>query len=113
MALRWATSRLTMKHFATCGLRAVSEDLVDLVERYYKAQGLFRTDDSPDPTYSEVLELDMGTVETSLAGPRRPQDRIPLTQMKQAFLNRSYTGSQPGRIRAECGGGQCDRPSSI
>jgi aconitate hydratase len=61
------------------------EDLVDLVERYCKAQGLFRTDETPDPTYSEVLELDMGTVETSLAGPRRPQDRIPMTQMKKAF----------------------------
>jgi aconitate hydratase len=62
-----------------------SEELVDLVERYYKAQGLFRTDETPDPTFSEVLELDMGTVETSLAGPRRPQDRIPMTQMKKAF----------------------------
>ena len=61
------------------------EDLIDLVERYYKAQGLFRTDDSPDPIYSEILELDLGTVETSLAGPRRPQDRIPMTQMKKAF----------------------------
>ena len=62
-----------------------SDELVDLVERYYKVQGLFRTDDSPDPTFSEVLELDMGTVETSLAGPRRPQDRIPMTQMKKLF----------------------------
>jgi aconitate hydratase len=62
-----------------------SEDLIDLVERYYKAQGLFRTDDTPDPIFSEVVELDMGTVETSLAGPRRPQDRIPMTQMKKAF----------------------------
>ncbi|MFQ5923703.1 MAG: aconitase family protein, partial [Anaerolineales bacterium] len=61
------------------------EDLIDLVERYYKAQGIFRTDNTPDPTYSEVLELDMGTVETSLAGPRRPQDRIPMTQMKKVF----------------------------
>ncbi|MFV1859339.1 MAG: aconitate hydratase AcnA [Anaerolineales bacterium] len=61
------------------------EDLIDLVERYCKAQGLFRTEDTPDPTYSEVLELDMGTVETSLAGPRRPQDRIPMTQMRKVF----------------------------
>jgi len=61
------------------------EELVDLVERYYKTQGLFRSDDAPDPIFSEVLELDMGTVETSLAGPRRPQDRIPMTQMKQTF----------------------------
>ncbi len=68
-------------------LRLTGRDggLIDLVERYCKAQGLFRTDDTPDPTYSEVLELDMGTVETSLAGPRRPQDRIPMTQMKKVF----------------------------
>ena len=61
------------------------EDLIDLVERYCKTQGLFRTENSPDPTYSEVLELDMGTVESSLAGPRLPQDRIPMTQMKKVF----------------------------
>ena len=58
---------------------------VDLVERYAKAQGLFRTDDTPDPEYTDTLGLDMSTVEPSLAGPKRPQDRIPLTQMKQNF----------------------------
>ena len=58
---------------------------VELVERYAKAQGLFRTDDTPDPEYSDALELDMSTVEPSLAGPKRPQDRIPLFQMKQNF----------------------------
>jgi len=67
-----------------------SDELVDLVERYSKAQGLYRADDMPDPTYTETLELDMGTIEPSLAGPKRPQDRVPLTQMKQAF-NRALT----------------------
>jgi aconitate hydratase len=43
-----------------------------------KEQGLFRTDDTPDPEFTEVLELDLGDVETSLAGPKRPQDRITL-----------------------------------
>lgn len=62
-----------------------SEELVDLVERYTKAQGLFRTGNSPDPDYSDVLELDLADVETSLAGPRRPQDRIPLSEMKRSF----------------------------
>ncbi|MBS1252605.1 MAG: Aconitate hydratase A [Anaerolineales bacterium] len=66
------------------------EELVDLVERYTKAQGLFRTDDTPDPEFTETLELDMGAVETSLAGPKRPQDRVPLARMKQAF-NRALT----------------------
>jgi len=62
-----------------------SEALVDLVERYTKAQGMFRTDDSPDPVYSATLELDLGDVEPSIAGPRRPQDRIPLARSQQAF----------------------------
>jgi aconitate hydratase len=58
---------------------------VDLVERYTKAQGLFRTDDAPLPVYSDTLALDLGTVEPSLAGPKRPQDRVALRQMKAAF----------------------------
>jgi aconitate hydratase len=60
-------------------------DLVDLVERYTQAQGLFRSDDAPTPVYSDTLRLDLGTVEPSLAGPKRPQDRIPLGEMKSAF----------------------------
>jgi len=59
--------------------------LIDLVEKYCKAQGLFRTDATPDPTFNETLDLDMDTVEPSLAGPRRPQDRVPLKSAKQAF----------------------------
>jgi len=62
-----------------------SEETVDLVERYCKEQGLFRNEDSPEPAYTEILELDLGTVQTSLAGPKRPQDRIPLSEMKSAF----------------------------
>ncbi len=57
----------------------------ELVERYTKEQGLFRTDATPDPEFTETLELDLGTVEPSLAGPKRPQDRVPLAQMKRAF----------------------------
>ena len=59
---------------------------VDLVEQYAKAQGLFRTDDTPDPQYSDTLELDMSTVEPALAGPKRPQDRVVLAKVKQSFL---------------------------
>jgi aconitate hydratase len=58
---------------------------VQLVERYYKEQGLFRTDNSPAPTFSKTLRLDLGTVEPSLAGPKRPQDRVPLSAVKQSF----------------------------
>lgn len=57
----------------------------DVVERYTKEQGLFRTDATPDPEFTETLELDLGTVEPSLAGPKRPQDRVPLAHMKSGF----------------------------
>lgn len=58
---------------------------IELVEQYYKAQGMFRTDETPDPVFTETLELDLSTVVPSLAGPKRPQDRIELTEMKQSF----------------------------
>ena len=58
---------------------------VALVEAYAKAQGLFRAEDAPTPTYTKVLELDLADVEPSLAGPKRPQDRVPLRDMKAAF----------------------------
>ncbi|MCU0623055.1 MAG: aconitate hydratase AcnA [Gemmatimonadaceae bacterium] len=58
---------------------------IALVEAYTKAQGLFRTKDTPDPVYTDVLELDLGTVVPSLAGPKRPQDRVPLTGVKANY----------------------------
>jgi aconitate hydratase len=61
-----------------------TEEQVDLVERYCKEQGLFRTDDAPDPSYTPG-RAGSGTVEPSLAGPKRPQDRIALSAMKTAF----------------------------
>ena len=62
-----------------------SPQLVETVGRYMKAQGLFRTDDTPDPEFQTVLELDMSTVEPSLSGPKRPQDRLTLGQMQPEF----------------------------
>jgi aconitate hydratase len=61
------------------------ESRVHLVDAYAKAQGLFRRASDPDPAYSEIIELDLGTVEPSLAGPRRPQDRVSLKQAKSGF----------------------------
>ena len=58
---------------------------IALVEAYAKAQGLFRLDTTPDAAYSSTLELDLDTVEPSLAGPRRPQDRVPLARAKASF----------------------------
>lgn len=62
-----------------------SEEQVALVEAYYKEQGLFRTDETPDPVYTQVVELDLGSIEPSLAGPRRPQDRVVLGGVKSGF----------------------------
>ena len=56
-----------------------------LVERYAKAQGLFRTDETPDPEFTETLELNLADVVPSLAGPKRPQDRVALSDMKKSF----------------------------
>ena len=64
-----------------------SNELVQLVEKYTKEQGLFRTDDTPAPDFTDTLELDLNTVQASLAGPKRPQDRITLQNMKKAFQN--------------------------
>jgi aconitate hydratase len=72
----------TMRYLRNTGR---PDELIDLVETYTKAQGLFRTEDAPAPTYSDTLALDLGTVLPSLAGPKRPQDRIALTDMRAAF----------------------------
>jgi len=64
-----------------------SEEQVALVEAYAKEQGLWLDADSPEPVFSEYLELDLSTVVPSIAGPKRPQDRIELTSAKQQFLH--------------------------
>ncbi|MBY0010598.1 aconitate hydratase AcnA [Paenibacillus typhae] len=61
------------------------DELVELVGDYYKAQGMFRTADTPDPQFSDVIELDLASVVPSLAGPKRPQDRVELSHMKENF----------------------------
>jgi len=61
------------------------EAQVQLVEAYCKAQGIFRTDGTPDPVFTDTIELDLRTVEPSLAGPKRPQDRVPLKLAKKMF----------------------------
>lgn len=66
------------------------DSLVELVETYYQAQLLFRTSSTPDPEYTQVLDIDLSTIESSIAGPRRPQDRIPLGNVRSVF-QRSLT----------------------
>ncbi len=61
--------------------------VIELVEKYTKEQGLFRTDKTPDPEFTDKLELNLGDVVPSIAGPKRPQDRIALTEAKKAFAD--------------------------
>ena len=63
------------------------EEHVALVEAYTKEQGLYRTAQTPDPVFTETLELDMSTIEPCLAGPKRPQDRVRLRSLKAAFTH--------------------------
>ncbi len=60
-------------------------NVIEMIEQYAKSQGIFRSDDTPDPQYTDKMGLDMGDVEPSMAGPKRPQDRILLKEMKQTF----------------------------
>ncbi|MFO7169248.1 MAG: aconitate hydratase AcnA, partial [Chloroflexota bacterium] len=104
LADRATIGNMSPEYGATCGFFPVdeetlrylrltgrSEEQVQLVEAYCKEQGLFRTDDSPIPTYNVLLELDLSTVEPSVAGPRRPQDRVSLPGLKQSFWNAMQT----------------------
>ena len=77
----------TLRYLALSGR---SEELVDLVERYAKAQGLFRTDDTPDPIFTDTLELDMRTVAPSLAGPKRPQDLVALAGGVKSSFRKAF-----------------------
>jgi aconitate hydratase A / 2-methylisocitrate dehydratase len=92
------------------------EHHVKLVEAYTKAQGLFRTDSTPDPEFTDTLELDLGTIEPSLAGPKRPQDRVPLSKSKSMYAEAveaeleklagaGSSGKDSGRAAAASGGG--------
>jgi aconitate hydratase len=115
LADRATIANMAPEYGATCGIFPVDaetlkylrfsgrpETLVQLVETYTKEQGLFHTQETPEATYSDTLELDLGTVEPSLAGPRRPQDRVALGKVKESFakelpslLSKASGGRQP------------------
>ena len=83
-----------------------TESQVALVEAYARAQHLFRTDESADPVYTSAIELDLASVEPSLAGPRRPQDRVPLREAKPMFAQALETLSAgPKKKTIAVGGG--------
>ncbi len=89
----------TLRYLAFTG----RDEGLDLVERYTKAQGLFRADGDPEPTFSEVLELDLSAVVPSLAGPKRPQDRVALPDVWDSFVAAFRDHAEPDPKAAEVG----------
>ncbi|MBO4966675.1 MAG: aconitate hydratase AcnA, partial [Pseudomonas sp.] len=123
LADRATLANMAPEYGATCGFFPVDEITLDylrlsgrpeatvkLVEAYCKAQGLWRVA-GQEPVFSETLALDMGTVEASLAGPKRPQDRVALPDVGQAFDDflslqfKPATKKEEGRLESEGGGG--------
>ncbi|MBL0929349.1 MAG: aconitate hydratase AcnA [Alphaproteobacteria bacterium] len=98
LADRATIANMAPEYGATCGFFPIDAETISflnftgrdpsrvkLVEAYAKAQGMWRDANSPDPVFTDTLELDMGTVEPSLAGPKRPQDKVALSSAKQGF----------------------------
>ncbi|MCQ6256858.1 aconitate hydratase AcnA [Pseudomonas sp. Q11] len=122
LADRATIANMAPEYGATCGFFPVDDvtldylrlsgrpaETVKLVEAYCKAQGLWRLP-GQEPVFTDTLELDMGSVEASLAGPKRPQDRVSLPNVGQAFsdflgLNLKPTSKEEGRLESEGGGG--------
>jgi aconitate hydratase len=113
VADRATIANMAPEYGATCGFFGVdektlvylrltgrSDDQVALVEAYAKEQGLWLTAGMPDPVFTDTLELDMASVEPSLAGPKRPQDKVLLSQVDEEFL--ANLSSEYGRERSEC-----------
>ncbi len=99
LADRATIANMAPEYGATCGFFPIDSETieyleetgrkgsrVELVEKYAKAQGMWRTKSTPDPVFTDTLELDIGNVLPSLAGPKRPQDRVLLAESKQGFL---------------------------
>ncbi len=110
LADRATISNMAPEYGATCGIFPVDEetlrylrlsgrdaDLVSLVEAYFKEQGLFFTPDTPEAQYSDVLDLDLATVEPSIAGPKRPQDRVTLSKAAKSFEDALPSLLKPGQ----------------
>src|SRR5438445_176309 len=98
----------TLRYLETTGRE---QQLIELVERYTQAQGMFRTDDSETPVFSELLELDLSTVEPSVAGPKRPQDRVSLPSVWESFTSAFAVDEKPANddvARFDFEGGAAD-----
>ncbi len=117
LADRATIANMAPEYGATCGIFPVDAEslrylelsgrpanLIALVEAYCKAQGMFHTPGSPEAEYSDTLELDLATVEPSLAGPKRPQDRVPLHTAKTAWqkaLKGMLDARPPADVKSE------------
>jgi aconitate hydratase len=111
LADRAVIANMSPEYGSTCGIFPVdeetlrylrlsgrSEDQVKLVEGYCKEQGLFHTAATPEAEYSDVVSLDLATVEPSIAGPKRPQDRVPLSRAAVAFREALPSLVKPGTV---------------
>ena len=122
LANRATIANMAPEYGATCGFFPIDEATIGflkttnrgaaakLVEAYAKKQGLWRSKKSPDPIFTDTLELDMGTVEPSLAGPKRPQDRVPLSQATEQFIanmEKEFDRKDDGK-RVACEGASYD-----
>ena len=100
LADRATIGNMSPEYGATCGFFPIDErtieylrltnrptEDIELVEAYCKAQGLWRSDDDPDPEFSDSMELNLNDVVPSLAGPKRPQDRVPMTEVKRTIID--------------------------
>jgi aconitate hydratase len=110
LADRATIGNMSPEYGATCGMFPIdretltylrltgrSEDQIALVEAYCREQGLFHDENTPQAEYSELLTLDLATVEPSLAGPKRPQDRVPLSSAKESFEKALPLLIKPGK----------------
>ncbi len=122
LADRATIANMAPEYGATCGffpidertcdylkLTGRDEEQIELVRAYCRAQGLWRDSDSPEPLFTDTLELDMGDIEPSLAGPKRPQDRVLLSELDDQFneeLEKTYKKHNDPRVAVE--GENCD-----
>ena len=117
LADRATIANMAPEYGATCGFFPIDDRTLDymrltgrpaetiaLTEAYARAQGMWRTADAPDPVFTDTLALDMGDVVASLAGPKRPQDRVSLSKVDEVFngdLSKLYHRDRPERVNVE------------
>ncbi len=120
IADRATLGNMAPEYGATCGFSPIDDDtmrylkdtsrpaeVISLVAAYAKAQGMYRVKTTPDPMFTDVLKLDLATVEPSLAGPKRPQDRIALKDVKSGFaqsMEKEFNKASEMKKRVQCRG---------